>query len=88
MCFNCGCRMPEDDMGHPDNITTGTLRVLAKKRKVKLAELMHDLAHYLEKPPLHLDSEYEDMFKKAAKAWGQSVKEGKRQTYNLLKHRH
>jgi hypothetical protein len=27
----------------------------------------------------------EEMFKKAAKAWGQTIKEAKRQTYNLLK---
>lgn len=80
--------MPEDDMGHPDNITTDTLKALAKKRKIKLHELQHDLSHYLEKPPLILDSEYEDMFKKASRAWGQTVKDAKRQTFTLLKHEH
>jgi len=48
MCYNCGCQNPDDDMGHPDNIT-------------------------------------EDTFEKAAKAWGQSVDEAKRNTLELLK---
>lgn len=26
MCWNCGCMMPDDDHGSPDNITTETLR--------------------------------------------------------------
>ncbi len=75
-------------MSHPDNITTDTLKALAKKRKVNLHDFQHALAHYLETPPAILDSEIEDMFKKAAKAWGQSVKDAKRQTFNLLKHEH
>jgi hypothetical protein len=25
MCWNCGCMMPDKDMGNPDNITTDTL---------------------------------------------------------------
>jgi hypothetical protein len=24
MCYNCGCQMPDDDMGNPDNITNKT----------------------------------------------------------------
>ncbi len=30
MCLNCGCGMPEDDMGNPDNITMETLKRAAK----------------------------------------------------------
>lgn len=26
MCWNCGCMMPDDTHGSPDNITTETLR--------------------------------------------------------------
>ena len=26
MCWNCGCMLPDDDHGNPDNITTETLR--------------------------------------------------------------
>jgi len=25
VCWNCGCMIPDSDMGHPDNITTETL---------------------------------------------------------------
>ena len=30
MCWNCGCMMPDDDMGNPDNITTETIRAAAR----------------------------------------------------------
>ncbi len=30
MCWNCGCMMPDDEMGSPDNITTAKLRKAAK----------------------------------------------------------
>ncbi|MBI4296698.1 MAG: hypothetical protein HY667_06245 [Chloroflexi bacterium] len=30
MCWNCGCMMPDDDHGKPDNITTEKLRKAAK----------------------------------------------------------
>ena len=30
MCWNCGCMMPDDDHGNPDNITTETLRKSAR----------------------------------------------------------
>jgi hypothetical protein len=30
MCWNCGCMMPDNDMGNPDNITTETLRKAAR----------------------------------------------------------
>ncbi len=30
MCYNCGCNMPDDDMGNPDNITSETIRKAAK----------------------------------------------------------
>ncbi len=26
MCWNCGCMMPDNDMGNPDSITTEKLR--------------------------------------------------------------
>ena len=87
MCYNCGCHMPEDDMGDPDNISEDTLRQLAKKRKVQLSGLKHSLSHYLENS-VQNDPEFEIMFKKAAKAWGQSVKEAKKQTAKLLNHSH
>ncbi len=30
MCWNCGCQMPDNDMGNPDNITTEKLIKAAK----------------------------------------------------------
>ncbi len=30
MCYNCGCGLPHDDMGHPQNITTKTFEEAAK----------------------------------------------------------
>ena len=30
MCWNCGCMMPDDDHGSPDNVTTETLRKAAR----------------------------------------------------------
>lgn len=30
MCYNCGCGMPEDDMGDPKNITEKTFEEASK----------------------------------------------------------
>ena len=30
MCYNCGCGMPNNDMGKPENITTKTFEAAAK----------------------------------------------------------
>lgn len=30
MCYNCGCGMPDDDMGNPKNITNKTFEEAAK----------------------------------------------------------
>ena len=30
MCYNCGCRMPNNDMGHPENITNQTFEKAAE----------------------------------------------------------
>ena len=44
MCWNCGCMMPENEMGNPDNITTETLRKAAKAAGNKnIHELMENL---------------------------------------------
>ncbi len=44
MCWNCGCMMPDDQMGNPDNITTAKLRRAAKAGGNKnLKELMENL---------------------------------------------
>lgn len=30
MCYNCGCGMPDDDMGDPNNITNETIKKAAQ----------------------------------------------------------
>jgi hypothetical protein len=30
MCYNCGCQMPDNDMGNPKNITNKTFEDAAK----------------------------------------------------------
>ena len=30
MCYNCGCQMPDNDMGKPTNITNKTFATAAK----------------------------------------------------------
>jgi hypothetical protein len=30
VCYNCGCQMPDNDMGKPTNITNRTLETAAK----------------------------------------------------------
>ncbi len=31
MCYNCGCQMPDNDMGKPTNITNRTFERVAKE---------------------------------------------------------
>lgn len=38
MCYNCGCGIPDDDMGHPEAITEETL----KKASVAFAMTVED----------------------------------------------
>lgn len=89
MCYNCGCHIPDDDMGHPDNITTLTFKSLGKKVGKKEPETRQWVFDYLENqnndPEASKNADIEEMFVKASKAWGQGVKEAKKQTYNMLK---
>jgi hypothetical protein len=48
MCYNCGCGMPNNDMGNPQNITNKTfeeaakaVKQPAKKAKENARELLH-----------------------------------------------
>ena len=44
MCWNCGCMMPDHDMGDPANITTAMLKKAAKAGGSRnLKELMDNL---------------------------------------------
>lgn len=88
MCYNCGCHIPEDDMGHPDNINTDKLKEIAGKLgdKGDGRKVVYD---YLEAQSTDPNSAknpiIEDYFTKAAKAWGQSLADAKKQAHNMLK---
>lgn len=74
-------------MGDPDNITSDMLKKLAKTLKLKGdgRQAIYDYLVEQTENPDHKTSEIEEMFNKAAKAWGQPLKDAKKQTYNLLK---
>lgn len=38
MCYNCGCGNPNDDMGHPENITDATFAKAAAAEKQTAVE--------------------------------------------------
>ena len=84
MCFNCGCFNPNDTMGNPNNITEPTWQQLAAQLKMPVDQLKKMVTQQLSSNQPG-GSEVEEMFEKAAKAWGQSVVEAKRNTLELLK---
>lgn len=53
MCVNCGCKMYQDDMGNPDNITVQTIEKAAKasgmSKKQTLKNLIEGLQDLLKK---------------------------------------
>ena len=87
MCYNCGCQNPDDDMGDPNNITTQTLKHLSGHWNKSLDETKQVIMKALENKDKILteDSHLKEMFEKASKAWGQSLDDAQKQTYNLLK---
>lgn len=87
MCYNCGCHIPDDDMGHPDNITSDLMKKISKQLGAKGdgRKLIYDYLETQSTDPEAKNELLEKMFKKAAKAWGQTPKDAKRQTYNMLK---
>ncbi len=84
MCYNCGCGIVDDDMGHPDNITTSTFHHLAEHWDKSLPETKSKVYEMLESGKID-DPHLIEMFEKASKAWGQSVEEAKKNTQSLLK---
>lgn len=38
MCYNCGCEMPDNDMGNPKNITNKTFEEAAKAAEQPVEE--------------------------------------------------
>jgi hypothetical protein len=89
MCYNCGCHIPEDNMGSADNITDNTFEHLAEHWGKPILEAKKAVYQYLlgENPKLsdHDKEHIEEMFTKAAKAWGQPIEEAKKNATELLK---
>lgn len=87
MCYNCGCQNPDDDMGHPDNITNSTLHHLSEHWGKTFDETRLLVLKAMEgnDQKILTDQHLTEMFEKAAKAWGQSVDEAKKNTLALLK---
>jgi hypothetical protein len=90
MCYNCGCHNSYDDMGHPNNITEETFIHMAEHAGKSVEQIKSDVYHLLEKElkdnkKIKEDPHLTEMFEKAAKAWGQSIDEARKNTFNLLK---
>ena len=84
MCFNCGCFNPDDDMGSPDDIKNNTLTHLSEHWNTTLPETKQRVLAMIESGNI-TDSHVSEMLEKAAKAWGQSVDEAKKNAKELLK---
>ena len=49
MCYNCGCGMPNNDMGNPANITNKTFEEAAKAMKQSAEDARKNARQLLEK---------------------------------------
>jgi hypothetical protein len=49
MCYNCGCGMPNNDMGKPENITNKTLEAAASAMGQSVKEARENTHELLEK---------------------------------------
>jgi hypothetical protein len=49
MCYNCGCEMPDNDMGNPKNITNKTFEEAAKASGKNPEEAKKNILDLLEK---------------------------------------
>ena len=49
MCYNCGCEMPDNDMGNPKNITNKTFEEAAKAAGQSSSEAKKNALDLLQK---------------------------------------
>jgi hypothetical protein len=49
MCYNCGCQMPNNDMGKPENITNKTFEQAAEAMGLSAKEAKQNARELLEK---------------------------------------
>lgn len=86
MCYNCGCLLPQDDMGNSKNITDLTFSQIAEKLGKTEKEIKELCLSYLNGENIGEEEtgEIEKMFDEASKAWGQAQEEAKKETKKLL----
>jgi hypothetical protein len=48
VCYNCGCKMPDNDMGNPKNITNKTFQEAAKAAGQSVEEAKRNTLELLE----------------------------------------
>ena len=85
MCYNCGCHIPQDDMGHADNITTLTFHELSHKWGIDESDVKKAFLNQLQgtQDP-KFGAEIDEVLEKASKAWGQSLDEARKNTLGML----
>lgn len=49
MCYNCGCQMPNNDMGNEENITNATFQTAADAMGLSVDETRQNALELLEK---------------------------------------
>jgi hypothetical protein len=49
MCYNCGCQMPNNDMGVPENITNKTFEDAAEAMRLSTRESKQNALELLQK---------------------------------------
>ncbi len=49
MCYNCGCDMPDDDMGNAKNITNKTIEEAAAASGVSVKQAKKNILKLLQK---------------------------------------
>lgn len=49
MCYNCGCQMPNNDMGKPENITNETFKNASEVMGMSVRESRKNVLDLLEK---------------------------------------
>ncbi len=84
MCYNCGCMLPDDDMGNPQNVTNKTWEELASKKGTTADKLKQEAYDALSNNKT-LDGDVEHALEHAAAAWGQTIDEAKKNAESLLK---
>lgn len=85
MCYNCGCELPDDDMGHHDNITNHTFHHLAEKIDKSEDETKKMVMEAIINNQIEQNPNILEMFEKAAAAEGQTIEVAKKNTLILLK---